>query len=570
MFAVSGAAGCNLVKKAASGDEISQRDMVNTADSEYKENERENKKASDYAKRIERTLGEIEEKRKEGQFSSAEYREKTLQRHLDKLKELDSGHDMLKEAPKRLAKLKETYTKDVYERKALTESCEESVNKAKESRMEDKWRYVDRELDNYVQCRRKLEDAGGDEKAIAAMDSTYKEEFAKFAEYSLEKIEAERKERNFRTAVAFEKNLEQKLEAYNEVDDSEKFAKGVAKRMEKVRMTYRDPAEVEAEKAEEAFNSWKKTAEAAFTKEMQEIEAAEAKAKPDYDAGVAALEKGEYRDALEKLNSARQKLYSAAYPSSVALDSAVKNGSLKRGLSYKIASAIARVHFEDGNVSKLYPELSIIKEGRTWLDGGEELKVRLYDILADRQDQLAPKASEPVKSYASRYSDTASKYRFSKQAADAKVGAAYAMLGVDLDTITHRSAGSSPEDNAGKVVYVDEAVTKVDGKYLHFDFRGEYSVPTKCWHTNKISSVNAYTGRVSYEQKCKYKKVKRGYILKVEKPRGVKVTKGDVVAFYATVGKKEGEFTVGLNEPGYVRIAPNGKTAWYLGVNVAK
>jgi hypothetical protein len=303
---------------------------------------------------------------------------------------------------------------------------------------------------------------------------------------------------------------------------------------------------------------------------MGEIEAAEAKAKPDYEAGVAALEKGNYREALEKLNSAREKLYQAAYPSSVALDSAVKNGSLKRGLSYEIASAIARVHFEDGNVSSLYPELNIIKDGRTWLDGGEELKVRLYDILADRDGALAPKASDPVKSYASRYSDTADKYRFSKQAADAKVGAAYAMLGVDLDTISHRTAGSSPEDNAGKVVYVDEAVTKVEGKYLHFDFRGEYSVPTKCWHTNKISSVNAYTGRVTYEQKCKYKKVKRGYILKVEKPRGIKVSKGDVVSFYATVGKKEGKFTVNLNEPGYVRVAPDGKTAWYLGVNVAK
>jgi hypothetical protein len=565
-----GASSCDLVKKAARGDSIDQRDLVNSADKEVKEHQREQKQASDYAKRIDQTLGEIEEQRKEGRFSAAEYREKTLQRHMDKLRELDSDHEMLKKAPKRLAEIKEKYTKEVYQRKALAEECSEHVNKAKENRMEDRWRYVDRELENYVQCRRKLKDVGGDEAKIAEMDAVYKDEFKKFADYALELIEKERKAKNFRTAVAFEKNIEQKLEDYDEVEESNDYTKGVAKRVEKVRMTYRDPAEVRAEKAEEAFNSWKKTAEAAFNKDMEKIKSAEEAAKPAYDEGVAALEKGEYGKALEKLTEARQKLYETAFPSAVALDTAINNGNLKRGLSYEIASAIARVHFEEGNIAKLYPELKIIKEGRGWLDGGEELEVRLYDILADRDGKLAPKASDPVKRYASRYSDTAKKYRFTKEAADAKVGEAYAMLGVDIETVSHRRAGSNPDEYKGKVVFVDETVTSVKGGYLNFDFRGEYSVPTKCWHTNKIASVNAYTGRVSYEKKCKYKKVKRGYILKVKKPKGVKVGKGDVVSFFATVGDKQGKFTVNLNEPGYVRVAPDGKTAWYLGVDVKK
>lgn len=565
-----GASSCDLVKKAARGDSIDQRDLVNSADKEVKEHQREQKQAGDYAKRIERTLTEIEEQRQEGRFSAAEYREKTLQRHMDKLRELDSDHEMLKTAPKRLAEIKEKYTKEVYQRKALAEDCAEDVNKAKENRMEDRWRYVDRELEDYVQCRRKLKDVGGDEAKIAEMDAVYKEEFKKFADYALELIEKERKAKNFRTAVAFEKNLEQKLEDYDEVEENNKYTKGVAKRVNKVRMTYRDPAEVRAEKAEEAFNAWKKNAEAAFNKEMEKLSAAEKTAKPAYDEGVAALEKGEYDKALKKLTEARQKLYETAFPSAVALDAAINNGNLKRGLSYKIASAIARVHFEEGDIAKLYPELKIIKEGRGWLDGGEELEVRLFDILADRDGKLAPKASDPVKRYASRYSDTAKKYRFTKEAADAQVGQAYAMLGVDIDTVSHRQAGSNPDEYKGKVVFVEEPVTSVKGGYLNFDFRGEYSVPTKCWHTNEIASVNAYTGRVTYEQKCKYKKVKRGYILKVKKPKGVNVGKGDVVSFFATVGDKQGKFTVNLNEPGYVRVAPDGKTAWYLGVNVKK
>ncbi len=570
LTAVGTTAGCSLLKKAASGGKISSADVVNSADSKYKERERDQKQAADYVKRIDETLAAIEKQRKEGHFSSAEYREKTLQRYMDKLKELDADNPKLKSAPKRLAEIKQKYTKEVYARKALTDECQKDVDNAKEARMDERWRRVDYALVDYVKCRRKLKDAGGAADAIAAQDKLYEGEFQKFAAYALGIIEKDRKASQFRTAVAFEKNLEDKLDDYNEVAPDNDYTKGVAKRIKKVRMAYRDPREVEAEKAADAFKAWKKMAGETFAKEMKKLKDAEATAKPDYDAGVAALQKGDYKTALKKLTTARQKLYAAAYPSSVALDTAIANGDLKRGLSYKIAAAIARVQFEQGNLAKLYPELNIIKQGRPWLEDSEELKVHLYDILADRSGRLAPKASDPVKRYASRYSDTAKKWRFSKQAADAKVGQAYAMLGVDLSTVSHRQAGSNPGKYAGKVVYVSEPVTAVKGGSLQFDFRSAYKVPTKCWHTNKIASVNAYTGQVYYEQKCHYKKVKSGYILQVPRPRGVKIHKGDKVSFYATVGKKKGKYTVVLTDPGYVRIAPNGKTAWYLGVKVKK
>lgn len=188
--------------------------------------------------------------------------------------------------------------------------------------------------------------------------------------------------------------------------------------------------------------------------------------------------------------------------------------------------------------------------------------------MADRDGKLAPKASTPVRRYASRYSDVAKKWKYSKEGAEASTGNAYAMLGVSIETVSHRRAGSSPDEYAGKIVRVEEKVDAVKGNELKFDFRASYKVPTNCWSTGKVSHVNVYTGDVHYEQKCNYKKVKRGYILSVEKPSGVTVSEGDVVSFYAAVGDKEGNYTLNLGSPGYVRVAPKDKTAWYLGADV--
>ncbi len=57
-------------------------------------------------------------------------------------------------------------------------------------------------------------------------------------------------------------------------------------------------------------------------------------------------------------------------------------------------------------------------------------------------------------------------------------------------------------------------------------------------------------------------------MLVAPKPKGAKVGKGDIVSFYATVGAKKGKFDLELDDPGYVRVAPKGKTTWYLGVKM--
>ena len=47
-----------------------------------------------------------------------------------------------------------------------------------------------------------------------------------------------------------------------------------------------------------------------------------------------------------------------------------------------------------------------------------------------------------------------------------------------------------------------------------------------------------------------------------------KIKKGDIVSFYAFVGKKKGKFDLRLDKPGFVRIAPKGQTKWFMGSKV--
>ena len=193
----------------------------------------------------------------------------------------------------------------------------------------------------------------------------------------------------------------------------------------------------------------------------------------------------------------------------------------------------------------------------------------MFDILEDGDGKLTPKPTEAVRRYAGRYSDVGRKFKAVKEVASAQRGEAYNMLGVDVETISHREAGSNTAEKAGKVVYMkDVAVDTVKGSMLRFDFKSSYKVPTSCRNTKEVSSVNLYTGRVSYVQKCKYKTVKDGYIVVVPAPKGEKVKKGDLVSFYATVKERKGKFEVMLKDPGYVRVSSGGQTKWFLGAKV--
>lgn len=243
--------------------------------------------------------------------------------------------------------------------------------------MEENWRYVDRNLSDYIKCRRKLQDFGGDADKIASMDDQYRAEFGNYADYALTQIKSYRQNGRFDYARGFEKGLEEHIEDYKEISESTDKPDAVAAKMEKIQKAHRDPEVVRAEKAEAAFKAWKKNATKVFNDEWKQIQAAEEKAMPEYEAGMKALEAGEYDKAVKKLTAASQKLYSEAYPSVVAMDAAINNGSIKRGLSYKIAAGVARAHFEAGNKAKMYSELPIIKHGRDWLSKEKELKIRL-------------------------------------------------------------------------------------------------------------------------------------------------------------------------------------------------
>lgn len=561
--------GCDLLKKAASGGKISQRDLVNAADKEVKADARNKKKVADLQEDLHEDLKEIETMRMNGRFSSSDYREKRLHKNLTKLQKLDAKNPMLASTPKKLEELKATYTQDVYNRKALAGKCAKALDDAKQARMDENWRSVDSRLTKYAQCRRKLKDVGVDESVVAGLDTKAIAEYDAYAEYMIVKIEEYRKAQKFRYASGFETTLEDNvLRYYKEISPSSGKPKTYSSRVGKLRKRFRDPKEVEAEKQQAAFDAWRGQVAKSFEVEWAKVQSAENAARPSFDAGVKALDASDYKTATAKLLEARQQLFTAAYPSAVALEAAYKNGSLEKGLSYEIASALARTYFEQGDKANLYPELAIIKNGRKWLEKDKEIQVRLFDILADTKGKMTPKPTDAVKRYAGRYSTVGKELKSVKEVAHAQRGESYNMLGVAVETISHRMAGSSTAESAGKVVYMEAPVSLVKGKSLRFDFRSEYQVPVKCRNTKEVSNVNLYTGRVSYKQKCTYKKVKTGYTMVVPAPKGVKVKKGDIVAFYAAVGKRLGKFDVSLTKPGYVRVAPGGQTQWFLGSKV--
>lgn len=558
---------CGLLKKAATGGKISSNDLVNEADSQYQANEREKEQIVRLEGDIKEDLVEIETLRKDGRFSSAEYRVKTMNKRLAELKKLDGKNAMLTSAPKKLGEIESTWTEEVYNKNVLTKKCSELAESSKASRMEENWYRVNSSLEDYAKCRRKLVDVGVGEDVIAQSDAVVVPEFEAYFEYLITQAFESRKAKDFYKAVGFEKTLEGQVKYYLEAKPSADKSAEALKKMKTNQMKYRDPKEVEAEQAKGAFEAWQKQAAGVFNQDWVKIQRAEEAAKPLFDEGKAAMESGDAKTAETKLIAARGKLFTEAYPSAVALDAAIQNGSVSRGLSYEISSALARIYFESGEKAKLYPELSIIKEGRAWLSKDEEEQVRLYEILADRTGKLVPKPTEPVIRYASRYSDTSKTYKGVKELADARIGEAYNMLGVAMDTITHRQASLSTEEKAGQVVFMEEPVDDVKGGKLYFDFRREYEVPVKCWRTNKVAGVNLYTGVVYYEEKCKYEKRKDGYFIVVDSPKGVKVGKGDIVSFYAAVGKKSNA-NINLDNAGFVRVAPKGTTAWFMGNNV--
>ena len=569
MFAGLALPGCDLLKKAASGGKISQSDLVNSADREIKQNERNKEKIADLEKTVQEDLTEIEQMRTNGRFSSAEYRVKRLNKNLAELRELDGANAALTSAPKKLSEIEGTYTEERYQKQVLGTQCGELVEDTKSARMEENWYRVNSRAIDYGKCRRKMLDVGIDSGVVASLDEKALTEYDEYAGYLITEAEGYRKESDFRKATGFESTLESLLVYYKEIDPNSSAPKKFEAASLKTQKKYRDPKEVEAEKQQAAFEAWKGQVSGQFDKEWTSVEEAETAARPAYDEGVKALDASDYATAIKKFSEARQKLYSTAYPSAIALEAAFNNGSLEKGLSYEISAGLARTYFEKGDKAQLYPELSIIKNGRKWLSKDEEVQVCMFDILEDGDGKLTPKPTEAVRRYAGRYSDVGRKFKAVKEVASAQRGEAYNMLGVDVETISHREAGSNTAEKAGKVVYMkDVAVDTVKGSTLRFDFKSSYKVPTSCRNTKEVSSVNLYTGRVSYVQKCKYKTVKDGYIVVVPAPKGEKVKKGDLVSFYATVKERKGKFEVMLKDPGYVRVSSGGQTKWFLGAKV--
>lgn len=558
--------GCDLLSSAAQGDDIGSDDVVRAAEDEHDDYEQRQEDIEETVDAINQTLEEIQENRQAGQFRAAEYREDNLDRQLDTLEDLDDDHAMLEEAPAELERIEAEYTREDYERKALAEECEDNVETARTERMNEQWRRVDNNLDAYVKCRRQLVDMDGDADQIGEMDDLYETEIDEYANYLLEQIEEQRRNDNFRHASSNERNLENHLEYLQEVGGDEQVIADAEDELEEVRETYRDPQVVEAEQAEDAFEQWRDRALEAFNDEMDQIQEAEEEARPIFEEGKELMDEGNLDEALAKFEEARETLYENAYTSGVAMETAVTNRTIELGLSYEIASAIAEVYFQQGDRSKMYPELSIIRDGRPWFDDDEEFEIRLHQILADRDEQMAPQPTDQVRRYAGEFSDTADEFRRANERAEARSGESYAMLGVNLDPISERALALDADDATGEVIHLEEEVSSVSGGQIRFDFRETRTVAHNCRSTGEVAGANVYTGEVRYQQECDEKEVEEGYVLSAPNPGNAPIQSGDTVELYATVGDV-GDETVSLNDPGVVRVMSEGETSWYLGVS---
>lgn len=560
------ASGCNLISKAAKGEDIGRADLVRSAEQQHQDYEQEQEQIEATVDNIEQLLGEIQDFREQGRFSPAEMRERRLNAQLDNLEDLDSSHEMLDDAPAELEQIKSEYSREVYEKRALAEECEHTIAQAREQRMREQWRRVDRGLTNYAQCRRRFVDLAGDASALTDADDTYGEEIEVYSDYLIENIETTRKNSRFNVATSTERNLANHLEYYEEVIGDEDFVAATDARVDELRETYRDPAVVEAEQAEDAFYAWRDRAGDIFEDQLNQIQSAEEQARPMYEEARELMDDGAFEEALDKLQQARTTLYENAYSSGVAMETAVTNRTIERGLSYEIAAAIAEIHFHQGDRAQMYPELSIIQNGRTWFDEDEEFQIYLYQVLADRDGDMVPQPTSQVRRYAGEFSDTAAEYRRTAERADVRSGEAYAMLGVNLEPISERRILLNADDATGEVIHLEQQVDSVSGGQMQFDFRQTRNVPTNCRSTGEVVGANVYTGEVRYRQECDSREIEEGYVLSAPTPDGVQVRSGDIVEIYATVGNVSGD-TVRLNDPGVVRVMRNGETAFYLGVD---
>ena len=558
---------CNLLKKAARGDDITRNDMVNAADSEIKDRERNQEKIADLEQDIDEDLAEIEELRKDGRFSSTKYRVKRLNDNLAKLRALDSSNDKLTSAPKRLSSIESTYTEELYAKTTLMKDCEEDTEKAKAGRMDRNMYSLNSGIENYLKCRRRLTDVGVDASQVASLDEKIVPEYEFYLNALFEQATAYRKEKRFRQAVAYETKIMDWSKALKEIQPDSKQEAYYTKKVTGLRTRYKDPEEVKAQQAKGAFESWRTGVKTTFDKQWAMTLAAEQAARPLYEEGKTLAEASKFKEAEAKLMQARKTLFAKAYPSGLALETARRQGMLQKGLSYEIASVLANIYFQQGDKTKLYPELELIRDGRVWLDQDKELEVRLYDILADYKGKLSPKATDLVKRYAGRYSDTASKYKMTNEEASAKVGESYNMMGVAVETVDYRSAANDAKGNAGKIVRMDRVVDSVSGGKMKFDFKGTYDKPVNCKRTGRVASVNAYTGSIIYERKCQYRKVPTGYFVLAPVPKGVKVRKGDKVSFFAKVKDRTGD-KVNLQDTAIVSVSPAGETTWFMGAGV--
>jgi hypothetical protein len=79
-------------------------------------------------------------------------------------------------------------------------------------------------------------------------------------------------------------------------------------------------------------------------------------------------------------------------------------------------------------------------------------------------------------------------------------------------------ARGAPKTLIGKPVTVVATLTSVKGGKATFDLRSTQGAPYDCHETSRVSRIDPNTGRVEYEEACKFRPVAVGYLVTAAAP----------------------------------------------------
>jgi hypothetical protein len=446
--------------------------------------------------------------------------------------------------------------------------CIEWAKAMPASRAAKQWEQLRGGGSRYADCRMELTRRGKQPASLFAEgDAIATRELDVLLEMHLATVETGRKPGgDLRDAEEAESKFERVAGTYRLIaPDSPKLAAHRA-RLESIKHSNKTDSEKEADTTTAVFQKWRGEVTKVFEEDWAASTAGDAEARRAFDAGNALLTKGDANGAVAELAKARAALYAARAKTPTLADRAYYRRTLDAGLGEEIALALAKAYRAQGNLAAVAAEAKVLEKARPMMSRNEELDLYLWDAGNDRPlgefhlpklegDALVHVRRDPTLSHT--WGDALMKADAARGKRAAQAGALPELVNVESGAALDASIVGKPTAFAGKV-------TRVAGGNLQVDLRHTIRVPYDCRQSNRVSRIDPRTGRVEYQQVCKYRPTKLGYLVTVPAPTGVTVTTADTVEVYATVSAIARD-AVTLSRPLYANVTPPARGVMPLG-----